>query len=103
MADVVYVISGRAGEYDETRYWDVGYYNTQHAADTACAVLNDMCKQLAVVLDSAGSNHVACANLIQQCRALDPGFIFDRVGTDYVVLELPQLSALKPITLIVPD
>ena len=48
MADVVYVISGRAGEYDETRYWDVGYYRARAEADKACAVLNDMCKQLEI-------------------------------------------------------
>ena len=101
--DVVYVIRGETGVYDDHTEWHVGYYNTRHAADTACAVLNAMSEQLEIILVSAGTNHVARAALIQQCSVLDDQFNHDYGGTHYTVEELSHLAELKPITLKLPD
>jgi hypothetical protein len=99
MTDVVYVIRGETGAYDDHAEWYVGYYNTQHAADTACAVLNDMSKQLEIALVVVSSNRAACNALIRQCCVLDDQFMLDYDGTRYTVVRLPHLSELKPITL----
>lgn len=103
VADVVYVVQGETGEYDDHSEWSVGFYPTRAEADKACAVLNDMCKQLEVILVAAGSNHVAGAALIEQCRKLDRYFQRDYTGTEYSVYELEQLAPFEPITLALPD